>query len=240
MRAALNWILRQGIVSTFLSGLFVILPIIVTLAILAWLVEQLQSVLGPSSTLGQAMRRVGLQFVGDDATAWIIGLLATFAGIWLLGVLVKTRARNRIQAAIDAVIGNIPVVKPIYGTVSQIVALLNRSEQPAELAGMNVVFCTLDSATGPGFVCLLASPSVFRFGDREFRAVYVPTSPIPMTGWVMFVPASQVRPLDMSADEMMQIYLSLGVRTPNVVPQGHVMAAETSLDKGQALGRTND
>lgn len=230
MRGAFRWFLQQGIVSTFLSGLFVILPVVVTVAIIVWVAEKIQELLGPGSTAGQGLRRLGLQFVTDEITAWVIGLVLVLIGVWLLGVLVKTRARNRVKSAIDGIVGRIPIVKSVYGTVEQIVSMVNREDQSGEMAGMAVVFCALGGPQGLGMIGLLPSRETYRFGPQEYCLIYVPTSPVPMTGYITLVPAAQVQVIEMSADQMMQIYLSLGVLAPKVMPP-ELLASSPAVPK---------
>ena len=54
MKQALAWIWgkAKGVVSTFLAGLFVILPIVITIAIVAWVGSTLAGWVGPETYLG--------------------------------------------------------------------------------------------------------------------------------------------------------------------------------------------
>ena len=87
------------------------------------------------------------------------------------------------------------------------------------MQNMAVVFCTFGAQQGAGFLALRASSKVFRFRDQDCFIVYIPTSPIPMSGGIIFVPCDAVSEVEMSFDELMQIYLSLGVVAGSVVPE---------------------
>lgn len=54
MRQSLTWFWQRGILSTFLAGLFALLPIVIILGIMAWAGGLLKEWLGPESFVGQA------------------------------------------------------------------------------------------------------------------------------------------------------------------------------------------
>ncbi|MCD4750150.1 MAG: hypothetical protein K8R59_12335, partial [Thermoanaerobaculales bacterium] len=47
-------------------------------------------------------------------------------------------------------------------------------------------------------------------------AVFVPTSPTPITGWTVMVPEDEIIQLDLTVDEAIRFILSCGVLTPSV------------------------
>lgn len=220
MRRIWDALWRQGVVGTFLSGLFAVLPLALTVALIVWVVRFLESWLGPHSAFGQFLRSIGLTFVTDDTTALIAGLALVLVGIWLLGWMVKARARHRFDEALNSLIERIPLVKSVYRTMSQLVAIFNR-DADSELKGLTVVFVRFGEQGGCGFLALLASPDRFRFDGREYHLVYLPTAPVPMSGGVMCVPAEQVVRVEMSVDALMQLYLSMGMLAGQSVPEAY-------------------
>lgn len=218
--------LWKGIVATFLSGLFAVLPLVITVAIVSWVGEQVHALIGPGTTVGEGLRSLGrgMRFVTNEAAAYVVGILLVVAGIWFLGLLVKTRAKSWIEGTMHAIVNRIPFVKGVYGTAHQVIGMLNKSDAD-EFSSMSAVFCDFGADHGAGFLALLASPQLFRFHDRDYRVVYVPTSPVPMSGGIILVPVESVKKVDMTADQLMQIYLSLGVLAPQVIPRPyHVLA----------------
>jgi uncharacterized membrane protein len=223
MKRLLGWTWLDRFVSTFLSGLFAILPIAITVGIIGWVVGHLRSILGSDSLVGEALAKLGLQFANENL-APIIGWVFVVSGIWLLGLLTKSMARNRITGAVKAAINHIPVVKGIYGTTSQLVGML-RKDQGSDLQAMSVVFCSFGAQAGGGFLALMPSPDIYRFGEQDYRVVYVPTSPLPMSGGIVFVPVDKVTKIDMSPEQVMRMYLSLGILTSQVLPKTNLLPA---------------
>ncbi|MCA9068393.1 MAG: hypothetical protein KDA84_05700, partial [Planctomycetaceae bacterium] len=84
---------RGGLVATFLSGLFAILPLVLTIAIVSWVAQKVLSVVGPGTKIGAGLRSLGLNFVTDPWVAELVGWATVLMGIWFIGLLVRTRAR---------------------------------------------------------------------------------------------------------------------------------------------------
>lgn len=213
----IRWIWEKGILSTFLTGLLTLLPLIITAALIGWVASFLMGIFGPDKPVGKAIRSLGMQFVDNTTLATLIGFLFVVALIWGVGVYSKWIARNQVSAALKSLADRLPVVNSVYGTAVQFVNLLQKDKE-SELSGMSVVFCSFGSEQNCGFLALLACPERFRICDRDYLVVYVPTSPVPMSGGVMFVPAEQVHTVDMTAEQLMRIYLTMGVTAGEAMP----------------------
>ena len=220
MKRAIEWIWRRGIVSTFLSGLFAILPVVLTVAIMVWVAGYLQAVLGPDSWVGDKLKSIGLQLFTNEIVASVVGWAVVLVGIWLLGLLIRSLVKHRFEQAVNTVVGYIPVVKSVHGTVTQLVGMLRKDEK-TELTAMSAVFCSFGKEHGGGFLGLLTSPDTYRFDGRDYNVIYIPTSPVPMSGGLLFVPAETVTKVDMTPDQVMEMYLSLGILASKVIPDRH-------------------
>ncbi len=214
----LDWIWRHGLVSTFLAGFFVILPVVITLGIMGWAGSLLASWIGPNSMIGRGLDAVGVQFGASGALANVIGWAIVLIGIWFLGLFVKSIAKDRAEKTFEAAFNRIPVLKSIYGPVAQVVGMVKGSEA-SQMQSMSVVYCQFGAEHGGGFLALSAGPEVYRFAEQDCHLVYIPTSPVPMSGGLIFVPTSMVREVEMELDSLMQIYFSLGVMATKTVPE---------------------
>ena len=229
MTRLVQWIWRRGVVSTFLAGFFIVLPIAITIGIMSWAGSKLQEWLGPKSYFGQMLTSIGMRYATDQSVAMLVGWVIVLAGIWLLGAFVKTAGIRKVRETFDHMVNRIPIVSQFYGPVSQVVDLLKQDEQD-KMEGMNVVFCSFGLEHGGGFLALMAAPNVYRFAGHDYHVIYIPTSPIPMSGGVIFVPVERVHKVDMKVDDLMQIYFSIGVMSAKVIPNKYVSGGgENSL-----------
>ena len=203
----------KRVARSFLAGLLAVLPIVITLAIIAWVAGFIRQFLGPRTLFGDGITRVGLSFVTNDTVAYLIGGLLALVCVWLLGMVVEAGAKDFIQRMFDAAMKRIPIVGSIYGTSKQLVTLFDKKD-PEKLQGMKAVFCFFGEKTGAGLLALLVSPEKFTINGRSFHIVIVPTAPVPVGGGLFFIPVEMVQPSDVSVEGLMSIYVSMGVSAP--------------------------
>ena len=210
MMSVLNWIWTRGILSTFMAGLFVLLPIALTVAVIGWVGSKL-------SVLKKPLEWIGLAVDSEGTVAWLVGAVVVLAAIWSLGLIIKATARHKLDDVFHAVLNRVPLVNAIYKPVSQVVGLL-KGDEGSDMKGMSVVFCSFGAEMGGGFLGLQASSDTYTIGEQACRLIYIPTSPVPMSGGLVFVPQRSIRPVEMSVDDVMKIYFSLGVLSSQVIP----------------------
>jgi uncharacterized membrane protein len=228
MQAYLERLWRSGVVGTFLTGLFFILPVALTIAIVGWIIGKLQAALGPGTWLGDALSFGGSAIGGPQGStvAFWLGVLLALGGIWLLGFVVRTRARNWMERTLSGLLDRLPIVRAIYGPVSQVVSLL-RGGGNKEVEGMSVVLCRFGRSDGATMLALLTSPTIYNLDEGPSHLVYLPTSPLPMSGGLTFVRTDAVTPVpDLDADGLMRIFFSLGALTRQVMPARFIAAPQ--------------
>ena len=220
MRGFIERLWRSGVVGTFLTGLFFILPVVLTVAIVGWIVKQLKAALGPGTWLGDVFSFGGSAIIGagHGAVAFWLGVLLALGGIWLIGFFVRTRARNLMERLRSGILDRIPVIRTIYGPVAQVVDMMQGGSKK-DVEGMSVVLCRFGRNGGATMLALLTSPTVYELEDGACHLVYLPTSPVPMSGGLTFVPTDAVTPVpDLDVDGLMRIFFSLGALTRQVMP----------------------
>jgi uncharacterized membrane protein len=207
----------RRVLRSFLAGLLAVLPVVITVAIIAWVAGFIRQFLGPRTLFGDGITRLGRGFVTNDTAAYLIGGLLALVCVWLLGMVVEAGAKEFIQRLLDTAMQRIPIVGSLYGTSKQLVTLFEKKD-PEKLQGMKAVFCFFGEKKGAGLLGLLVSPEKFTINGREFYIVIVPTAPVPVGGGLVFVPVEIVQPTDVSVEGLMSIYVSMGVSAPQFLP----------------------
>ena len=177
------------------AGILVVLPIGVTLLILKFFFDLLDPVLqGP----------VLSKLPGPEIPG--LGLLALAVLVYLAG-LVTTQVLGRTAVELGhRVLEVIPVVKSIYGTVRSAVELLSNTNN---LPYSRVVLVDFPH---PGLQSIGLVTSRMQDADGEgMLAVYIPTTPIPSSGFLVMVKAKDVTPTDMSVEDAMKVIISGGL-----------------------------
>jgi len=197
----------------FLAGILAILPLVITVAVVAWAGSLVSQFLGPSTVVGKALSNLGFRFATNATAAYVVGAALVLALVFLLGAAVEAGAKGFVHRLLDAAVQRIPIIGSVYGTSRQLVGLMDKKAD-AELKGMRAVFYCFGGQNGVGVLALLVSPERFRINGRDYLIGIVPTAPVPVGGGLLFVPAEMVQPADVSVEGLMSIYVSMGVTAP--------------------------
>jgi uncharacterized membrane protein len=204
---------------TFVAGSIAALPLAATLLIVGWTARLVLTWLGPESSLGRLLGAVGLRVGGSELAGYAIGLVLVVAAIFALGVLVEAGMQRGLAALVDAFVQRIPVVRNVYDTIERFTTLLSRREGDG-MRSMSPVWCQFGGPGGASVLGLLSSvePVVIR-GER-FRAVLIPTAPVPIGGALVYVPEAWVTPAPIGMEGLTSIYVSMGVTSPDYLGAG--------------------
>jgi uncharacterized membrane protein len=196
----------------FVTGLMFLAPLLLTAAILGWVVDKLLMLLGPHSLVGEALTAGGHLFVRDPLAGFALGLLFVAALITLLGWLVMTRARRFMIATVDGFLGAIPGIGAFYRPVAQLVRGMSGGRSD-EMSAMRV--CAISFGGGIETLGLLVAADAVDAGDGIRSLVLVPTAPVPVGGALLLLPSARVRPVPgMQFDDLARFYMSMGVSLP--------------------------
>ena len=210
---------RNNVVTTFLAGLVVLLPVVLTILIIAWIVGFLRGQLGPGTFLGEILLRGGATITGPgyDTLAFFLGVLIALVGIWFLGVVVRSEAQHSMSRVIDRIFTQVPIIRTIYNPISRVVRLTT-DKNASDFSSMSVVACRF-SAMGADVLALLANQDVYIIGGQRRRMVYLPAAPIPMSGGLILVAEDSIIPVpEMKVDDLLRVYFSLGALAPDNMP----------------------
>ena len=216
MKEFLKKIWSAKIAGNFFAGLFALLPVVLTFVILNWVIDKIYNLIGPNTLIGNLLSFGGGSLVGPghDTLSFILGLLLAVVSIWGIGLFAKSLAKNQLDKGVDLLFTRLPIIRSIYKPVSKVVRLFN-SEGNDELKGMRVVSCRLGGSSGVDMLALMPPQEGYDIGGEKGFMVYLPTSPLPMSGaLVLMSEANIIHMPNISVDDVMQIYFSMGIVVP--------------------------
>jgi len=196
--------------ASFLTGLIVIAPVGLTIWLIWSVIGWIDSVVLPLVPYDfQPEEYIGINLRGIGV---IIFLLFTIIVGWLAkGFL----GRSLIRVA-ENVVQNVPVVRSIYSGVKQIAeTVFAQSERSFEKACLfeyprkGIWAIGFISTTAKGEVADRATTS----GDLV--SVFVPTTPNPTSGFLLFFPREDIMELEMSVEDAAKLVISAGLVYPN-------------------------
>lgn len=213
----------DSVVATWLAGFVVFLPLVLTFAVLGWLIALLNRYFGPDSDAGQLFSALGYSVAGDSPVPYLLGTLMLFGGIYVLGLAVQLGLRRPLAKFLDVTLRRIPLIGSLYDFTNRFVGLLDRTQ--GDIGSMSAVWCFF-GGDGVAVLALAPSPDTVAIEGRSYFAVLVPTAPVPIGGGLLYVPVEWVKPANIGIDRLTEIYVSMGL-TPPVAKVADAVTSET-------------
>jgi uncharacterized membrane protein len=198
------------------SGLFLALPIVITIWIVYWLYITFHHyVLDPIAHLVQYLRTTrslpNLPQWWDDYAAPLIAILLVLLSLYLLGLLVQSRWYRML----NWVLLHVPLVTTIYQAVSNVFGALDRQRQANQFKRIVLV-----EFPNPGMRSLGVVTNSLRDARTggSILCVCVLTGVMPPSGFTLFVPEESVTDLPWTMNQMIQAVVSGGITLPETIP----------------------
>lgn len=148
---------------------------------------------------------------------WFDYLLAAVLGLTLvvlLGFLARNFLGRKFVALLEWFVTRVPVVKSIYPHAKQLVEFFFSDNKAIEFDTVAVIEYPRHGLWSTVFVTGTGLKTVQEETGKRMVTVYVPSSPAPMTGYTMIMPAEDVIQVDMTVEEAMKFVVSGGVLPP--------------------------
>ncbi len=202
--------IASGFWSLFISGLLTLLPLALTLAIFSITFRILKEWLEP---IHRVMPTVIAQIPHSEI---ILGILF----VLLIGTILRFFILRTILHALERVIVRIPLIRPIYSGIKQLVQAFSPQDN---FSFKNVVLIEFPrkGAYSIGLVTSQAPATIAPDTQQKFICVFVPTTPNPTTGFFIMVPESDVITVDLTRQEAMALIISGGIIQPERFKSEH-------------------
>jgi uncharacterized membrane protein len=198
----------------FLTGLAVLLPAVITLAIMKWLFGTIASITDlllfflPTSLTHQDNGR-GPMFWYWSLAAFVLAILLVSA----VGLLARYYIGKRMIAWLDTAMLRLPLLNKIYATIKQVNEAFSSGNKTAFKTVVLVEFPRA-GVYSLGFLTSEQHQEVQAKTHAKVVCVFVPTTPNPTSGFLILVPEDQVTRLDMSVADGIKYIISLGSVAP--------------------------
>ncbi|KJS36384.1 MAG: membrane protein [Hyphomonas sp. BRH_c22] len=195
----------------FFAGMVIAAPIAVTFLILQFLISEIDrrvvplipAALNPETYLKYAVPG--------------FGLIVLVVFLTILGAIATNLIGRSVISVGDRILGQVPIVRSLYSAFKQLVEVFakDNTDQFSEVV--------LVEYPKPGTWCLgfVSSPARGEIGAAlgpDFLGIFVPTTPNPTSGFLMYLDAREVIRLSMTVEEGAKMILSAGLVVPEFPP----------------------
>ncbi|MFH2034935.1 MAG: DUF502 domain-containing protein [Candidatus Zixiibacteriota bacterium] len=206
----------------FLSGVLVVVPVILTYVVLRFLFESLDGILSP----------VVYKTLGYDIPG--LGIFLTILLILLTGFFTRSLIGSSIYKQGDKILARLPLIRVIYLAAKQ---LINAITMPNIKTFKEVVLIEYmrKDLYAIGFATSDIKCNNLPIKEDRLISVFIPSTPTPVSGFLVFVPQRDIVVLDMSIEEAMKLLVSGGIVSPEQL-LGKVISGKAKLGEENASG----
>lgn len=197
----------------FLAGVLVTAPIAITVAVALWFIDLVDSQivplipshLNPDTYIREVLGvEIGLPGLG----VLVLVVVITFIGAFTAGLV----GRFLIRIG-ESILQRMPIVRSVYSGSKQILETVLKQQSDAFRQAVLVEY-PRRGVWAFAFVTGNTEGEVKRQLEGDMVNVYVPTTPNPTSGFLLFVPRKDMIVLDMPVEEAIKMLISMGIVTP--------------------------
>jgi uncharacterized membrane protein len=193
----------QRIRRDFLTGLAVVLPAVLTIYVVWTAIGFIDN---------RVMPLVPAAYRPDDVIG--VGLVIFLVFTTIVGALTKGIVGRTIIHWGERLVDRMPVVRSIYNAVKQIVETV-LSQQSNSFKQACLVEYPRKGVWAVAFISTDARGELLeKSGENDLVSIFMPTTPNPTSGFLLFVPRRDILPLDMSVEEAAKLIISAGLVSP--------------------------
>jgi uncharacterized membrane protein len=191
----------------FFTGLVVAAPIGLTIWIVRWFIDLVDTWFTPL---------IPARYQPDNYLPFDLpglGLLIAFVLLTLLGALTANFFGRAVLTFGERIVSRMPVVRSIYGALKQIFeTVVSQSAASFREVGLieyprKGIYCIV-------FITTQTKGEIVHKTGEELISVFLPTTPNPTSGFLLFVPRQDVHVLDMTIEEGAKLIISAGLVEP--------------------------
>ena len=150
-----------------------------------------------------------------------LGVVAVVVGLTLIGALTAGFVGRFFQRVWERIMDTVPVLRGVYKALKQILETVLAQQSNAFREAVLVEYPRRGMWV-IAFITGRTKGEVQALTKEKVINLFVPTTPNPTSGFLIFVPEDDIVPLSMSVEEAMKMVISGGI----VTPPDHRSAAE--------------
>ena len=142
-----------------------------------------------------------------------IGLLLALIGLTLIGALTAGILGRALNHLLEGILNRLPIIRSLYSAIKQIMETVLANKSAAFRECVLIEYPRRGIWT-LGFITGATRGEVQEKLEQDLINVFVPTTPNPTSGFLLFVPAQDVIRLKMPIEDGLKLVVSGGIVTP--------------------------
>jgi uncharacterized membrane protein len=164
-----------------------------------------------------------------------IGLLLALIGLTLIGALTAGILGRAVNGLFEGILNRLPVIRSLYGAIKQIMETVLANKSAAFRECVLIEYPRRGIWT-LGFITGATGREVQERSTEQLINVFVPTTPNPTSGFLLFVPEREIVRLKMRTEDGLKLVVSGGIVTPSGEPAALLNNATKAVASSQTSG----
>jgi len=139
----------------------------------------------------------------------ILGFILTIASLYFLGLIISNVFGKKLYKLFESLLEKIPFVSKVYKSIKQITASLSGANSKAFQKVVLVEY----PRKGLWTIAMVTGETLDD-KDEKYYNIFVPTTPNPTSGYLLFIKSTETKKLDLSVEEGLKIIVSGGMISP--------------------------
>jgi len=148
-----------------------------------------------------------------------LGLIVLLVGLTMIGMTTAGLVGRTMVKLGEGIVNRMPILRGIYSASKQVIETVVGQNATSFREVVLVEFPRRDCWT-VAFITGVAKGEIAELAEEELVNVFVPTTPNPTSGYLIFVPRAEIVPLHMSVEDGIKFIVSMGIVAP---PSPHVL-----------------
>ena len=138
-----------------------------------------------------------------------LGFILTIASLYFLGLIISNVFGKKLYKLFESLLEKIPFVSKVYKSIKQITASLSGANSKAFQKVVLVEY----PRKGLWTIAMVTGETLDD-KDEKYYNIFVPTTPNPTSGYLLFIKSTETKKLDLSVEEGLKIIVSGGMISP--------------------------
>jgi uncharacterized membrane protein len=204
---------KKDIRKRLVAGLLFIFPFFITFFVIKFLFGLVGGILSP--VVKKIIILFGYSPPGsriDEFVITTVGFLLTFLALYFIGVFATNFFGKLILGYFEAVLHKTPFIKNVYTSSKQFLHIVSLPGRRS----FNRVVIVEYPRVGMNVIAFVTGSIKSREG-KELTSIFIPTTPNPTSGFLIYLPESDIVETSMTIEEGMKLIVSGGILVPEEI-----------------------
>ena len=193
-----------------IAGLLVVLPVFVTYFVIRFLFTMIGGILSP--VVVRAVGFFGFSPNGkiDEFIITSVAFVLTFLALYFIGVVATNFLGKFVISLFEKIVHNVPIIKNVYTSSKKLIEIISL---PTTQSFKRVVIVEYPRVGMKAFA--FVTGGLKTKSGVELSSIFIPTTPNPTSGFLIYLPEQDIEETDLSIEEGMKLIVSGGILVPD-------------------------